>query len=113
MPSLKALTQLQGEPVWLQGNRNYTWLYFDNGSKQLFALSLSKFLARYPYLVRAHKQAAINPRYVLKWHLADWRHASVWVGLSRYAQQIPVARRRVKALVNLQPISANSLFTSH
>ncbi|QHV94572.1 LytTR family DNA-binding domain-containing protein [Spirosoma endbachense] len=71
------------QPVaWLSGQGESTWVYYANGQQELVSIPLLVLLERMPTLLRIHKQAAINPRFLASAQLINFRRATV---LIRYA----------------------------
>jgi DNA-binding LytR/AlgR family response regulator len=74
--------------VYLTSESNYTWIYYDDGTKELFSRHLSWFERYLPTFVRTHKSVLVNPAFVSNVE----RQLSVLI--LQNGKSVPVSRRR-------------------
>lgn len=100
--SIESRVKLPGIPafdpdsvVYLEGSGNYTIIHFDDGQKELVAMTLSLIARQLPTLVRVHKSYAIAATGVgnIRW-VGKVINKRVLVLTMRNSVRITVARRK-------------------
>ena len=86
------------EVAYLTGSGNYTQLHYPDGRQALVAITLKNTLLRFPYLIRIHKQTAVNPDYATQWNLINRFEAKVRVTAGGKADLFAISRRRINAV---------------
>ena len=83
--------------TYLAGDANYTHIFFQDGSTQLFARTLSSLVPLLPDFVRIHKTFLVNPWWVTGYQSTGFRKAVIEVG----GAWLPVSRRNIRAVKTL------------
>lgn len=81
--------------IWVEGHGNYSWVYFTQQPRYLWATTLKRVEAQLPGFIRIHKSALINPTYVDKLTMTGPR--SLCIRMSDGAKLL-VARRRMEGV---------------
>jgi DNA-binding LytR/AlgR family response regulator len=82
----------------ITGTGNYTRLHHTDGSYGMIARTLKNVLPHYPYLIRVHKHAAVNPAYTTHWDFTNRYEAKVRVTIGGQSDLFAISRRRIKAV---------------
>jgi DNA-binding LytR/AlgR family response regulator len=90
---LSQITELAAEIMYLEGERNYTYIYWTNGERVLFSKSISVIMERLPEnsFLRISKQHCVNRAYVVSYS----RRAGKRVARLSTNLLLQVSRRRV------------------
>lgn len=84
--------------AYLTALTNYTKLHYPDGLQVLTALTLKEVVPRFPYLIRIHKHAAVNPEYVALWDFSNRLGAKVRVVADGKSELLAISRRRIKEI---------------
>ena len=92
LPGLRSSVALDSI-IWVEGHGNYSWVYFTQQPRYLWATTLKQVEAQLPGFIRVHKSALVNPAHVARMTMTAPR--SWWIRLDN-GVKLPVARRRIE-----------------
>lgn len=87
------------KPVaYLQGDGNYTTLYYPDGTKRLASTTLKKVSTWYPHMLRINKNVAINPAYVVRYDRHSAKRLTVHLDVGKTRLTFEASRRCVASV---------------
>lgn len=87
------------KPVaYLQGDGNYTSMYYPDGSTRLASTTLKKISAWYPDMIQVRKGVAINPEYIVSYNRYSAKGLTVHLEFAGRTITFEASRRRVASV---------------
>ncbi|QMW06063.1 LytTR family DNA-binding domain-containing protein [Spirosoma foliorum] len=84
--------------LYLTGDVNYSHVHLLSGQIILSCRTLKWFAQQWPYFIRVHKQALVNPIYIHQLNLGPTLRSNSYL-IMQDAAQLAISRRRVASVV--------------
>jgi DNA-binding LytR/AlgR family response regulator len=88
--------------IWLEGDRNYTWIHQQGRPAWLSSYTLGWYQARLAQFIRVNKSSLVNPRFVARVERQRDDHWRYLLWLTNGAQVILSRRRQPEILEQLE-----------
>lgn len=95
--------------IRIEGNSNYSWIYFAGGRKVLMSTTLLKYQQDLPAFIRVHKSHLINPAFIDR---LDYRGPSACGIYLKDNTRIPVSKHRLAGLFGYQKPTLEQVITA-
>lgn len=95
--------------IRIEGNSNYSWIYFADGRKVLMSTTLLKYQQDLPAFIRVHKSHLINPAFIARLDYQGIHTCGLYLTDNT---RIPVSKHRLTGLFRHQIPTLEQVITA-